>query len=545
MNDELIDDLNAFGKRLGSQSPTRSVFDASLSSLYEQPFLKKVLSEWWGFTPLPFQELLLRHSLAVDNPDSRSLAYKNFSVSLPRQNGKTEFIEERLAVALTVLGERAVYTSMREESAKAIFDRFLDKIEAAKEAGSPLASFFPNLPTRGRKEKLITSVDPRTGKVFGQVRFNTRKGGAGRGKSESLIILDEAQDLTRGERDALTAGIATFKNGQVFYVGTPEPAESASTRGVSSTSGQGLASVFGEVRQASLKGAVHSAWFEWGIDKLVPASDKDAWYIANPALGYDLGKGRGIDEKFLESRLMDDESFAIEHLGFWGVQEKGRVIEFTRWMDQVLNNDEVKSFKGYPTVFSVKSTLDGSRVFTGLAVKKSDEEFFVEVLNDYDTSVPWVDSLYKELDMFYKSVKCKSIIIDGHTAVSSLIPALIAKNKWRVNGNKFKQGKVTIASPGDLTGGAAFLINAVNEKKLFHGSQSMMNAVVKDAGKRVYRSGGGFGFSSLSGSTIPEVLETIALALSDASKLKVNKLPEGTASVFSGGSGFGEFKPLF
>lgn len=505
-------------EKLGSQMPTKLIVsEENLPSFLDKQIVKKRLNEF-NMNLLEWQHFILRNSLSIKDS---SLFYKNVCLSVPRQNGKTEIIIARAFIGLIFLSEKMVYSSYREESANAIFNRLLDLIE---ESPSSIKAYFPNLPSRKVKEKIVESVDPRTGKKLGRIRFITRKGGAGRGLSESIIFIDEAQNLTAGENDALSGTIATFKNGQLWYFGTPEPAENAASLGTSSQKNNNSLNLFSEIRKKILKGLKYSFWAEWSIPKIVPRTEKSAWYLTNPSLGYEFESGKGITEEYLESRVSDDVSFAVEHLGFWSQQEKNSAIEITIWNDLFIEKEEINSFKNGKVSIAIKSNTDDSEIEIVTAIRKrNSRDVFVEVSKRLRMDIPWENDLWNFIKPYINNSKCSSIIIDGITATSQIKNILIQNGKWKVNGNRFKQGKITFAGSSDLSLSCANLIGAINEKSVFHNSQEVLDAAIADAAKRIFRSGSGFGFYSISGKTSANLVETVALALNEASKQRIEK----------------------
>ena len=498
----------------GNQVPTHCVKSAkSFSSFYSQSGVAEKVSEA-GISLMQWQSEILRESLAVEGGH---LHYKNVGVSVPRQNGKTEIVVARSLIGLIYLSESMVYSSYRDESAIAIYYRLLDIIELAPKS---IRMYFPILPSRKSKEKIIQSIDPRTGKKLGQVRFITRKGGAGRGMTESLIFIDEAQDLSDAEHDALSGSLATMKSGQIWYIGTPEPAESSATVGHTSQKNVNSTGTFGVIRKNIAKGLPRSFWSEWGVQTLVPKTDREEWYTANPALGINLGAGRGITEDFLESRAVSDLSFAVEHLGFWSEQEKNAAIDITRWNAQKVDKVD-ETFKGGRVYVAVKSSQDDSKIEIVMAVRsKKSRDVYVEVVASIDMSTAWESEAWGYLKSFVNSPMCAGIIIDGVTASTQIKNLLIQAGKWRAAGPRYKQGKVTLSSPAMLSVACAALVGAVNERVVFHMGQTQLDIAVDDAAKRNFRNGAGFGFFSISGKSSAALLEAAALALSEASQQK-------------------------
>lgn len=508
--------INVKVKRTGSPTPSTEVkSEIDYKSFYDKGSVKIRLQEF-GVNLLEWQEHVLRNSLAMNN----GLHYRNIGLSVPRQNGKTEIIIARIFIGLMFLKDSMVYSSYREASSDQIFERLYELIESSPRK---IKRYFPNLPSKKSKDKTIVAVHPESNKVLGKVRFMTRKGGGGRGMSEGVIFLDEAQDLTSGEMAAITAATATFTESQVWYVGTPEPAESAATMGTSSSS---VSSVFKNIRKQIKSGLKFSYWAEWGVDS-VNRDDKDGWYKSNPSLGHVLGEtGRGITEEYLESRTVDDTTFAIEHLGFWSEQDKNSAIEITRWDDVLIDIEDIKDeYSKGDTYVAIKSSLDNSRIDIAVSVKnnkKSVSAVIVELLDSIDGDSDWMSVVSLHMDQWLSSNRVKGIIVDGDTASTGIKNYMIQKGKWSRNRNTNKSGKVTIARASDVSSACANFITAINSKNVYHSGQSVVDIAISDAGKRLFgRSSSAFGFESISGKTNASMVETLALAVSLSSASRV------------------------
>lgn len=504
--------------RIGRQTPTKFVGDESLQSFLDNPLVAKQVASW-GIDTWVWQDTVLRNSLALKN---NKLCYKNVGLSVARQNGKTYIIIKRAFIGIIYLGENMVYSSYRAESMADIFIRMLEIIEEAPEA---LKMYFPDLPSRKTNNKIIIARDPKTGKKLGQIRFVTRKGGGGRGKSESVIFIDEAQDLTQAENDAMTAGIATFKNGQVWYAGTAADDNDSTSFGATSK-GEKFSNSFRTIRKQILNGLPNSMWAEWGLDKMTPKTNRDAWYEANPSLGLDANAEQALNEEFLESRAMSDESFNVEHLNYWSEQDKNSVIESSKWHDLKLTKDESKEmFKGGSVAIALKSDINDEKLDVAIAVrKKNGEEVLVEVVDSFDMQGPYIQKAWNFMEPYINNHKCKAIVIDGSTAKAQLKAILEANGKWISQKNKFRQGKINLAAPSDVSLSAALLVGYVNERKVYHMGQVPLDAAIEDAGKRQFRTGSGYGFYPISGKTSANLVEVVALALHEASKQRTTEV---------------------
>lgn len=496
-----------FEKKIGSQTPTRTNYvDEGLSSIIDFNEADNVF-KIFGINLFPWQKEILRRSLLLD--DKNNFKYFNVGLSVPRQNGKTEILVARMIIGMVLLNEDLQYSSYRASSANAIFSRVLDILENCDKSGRV---FFRELPTRKTNNKIIVCKDPKTGKKIGSVRFSTRGGGTGRGESFKVMLFDEAQDLNSAENASYQNTLASFKNAQAYYFGTPPSFEVASSRGT--TSGVADGKFFTNLREEALAGrSKNTLWSEWSVSKIVSKTLPEYWYTCNPSLNLDMGRGRGLTERFFEGSTGTDENFCVENLGFWSSQDRLSLINIGRWRDQAIEDFVVRErfVENCKIAVSVKSALDDSSIAVVLASRNSDNEIFVEVLSVFSMEQRWRDECYNIVKPFLSNGSCKKIVIDGSSAQQAFKEMLARDGRWRENGNKFSQGKVKMASSQDVVKACSGLVNGIIEKTIFHLDDENVDELIQDLGKRSFKTSG-YGFLSISGKTEAFIAEAIALA---------------------------------
>lgn len=513
--------------RKGSQEPTTKVVNEKSFSVLDTALFQGILSSW-GINLLPWQFLVLREMLATESSDSMIPAYKNFGLSAPRQQGKSEILIAYILIRIIYFRESVIYTSYREASALAIYDRMLDRIEN----NEILRDSFGILPSRNTKQVLkdIQAV-AHSGEQLGKVSFSTRKGGGGRGSGYNTVLFDEAQDLTSGEYDAFGATTFARLDGQLIYFGTPPSFEDSATRGMSSDKSD-RGRYFQGIRRRIVSGELpFSAWLEWGVDKLTPRTDIDAWYRVMPSLGYVFGDGLGLTAQHVASVTGTEESFNTEYLGYWASQSKERAIDITLWNDLKTKNPRLVNKQtvinaNTPVAVSVKSSFDEKKIYLVVASRRQDDSVFIEVRNIWKTDAPWTDELAQEVKKWAKNRKTSVVHIDGEIVKASLKQKLQQLRLWRSNGSQTRQNKIIMTSSNDLAAASSSFLTLIKEKRIAHIGQVQLDAAVEDSRKRLFgRSTDRYGFASMSGLT--DVTPVEAAAIASNAVLQTSKLKTG------------------
>lgn len=496
-------------EKFGNQSPTLSSYDESLKSFLDIQEVSDELVEF-GMKLYPWQELVLRASLSVLDGE---LYYQNVGLSVPRQNGKSEILVWRAFIGILYRKQKILYTSYNKDSAKAIYKRMQDIVE-----GSPKLKKFIRVGDQHNKMEL-RAFDPRTGEALGYIEFHTRAGGKSRGESYDVIFFDESQFLTSGQVASATPTTATFKDSQVWYVGTPEPVDKAATMGATSriiSDGE-----FRRYRRDTLfKGKAFSCFFEWGVDSMVPKTDKKYWYQSNPSLGFKPSEGRGLTERSFMADNLSEEAFVVERLGFWSRQEKNSVIDAGTWESLEISKGEEKFYTSPSThdsvVLAIKTDYEDEWVNLAFAFTY-DGASFIRIGDSFPMSEPWVDKVVPIILKMVDYKKCKEIVIDGETAQQQLVQALRKKGKWPRGSSVKRSGKIVLATPNHARMAASNFVSKIVERRVFHGNQPQVNSAVYDAEKRVHGKTW-WGFRSISGKTKSSLVEALALAVWSATE---------------------------
>jgi hypothetical protein len=283
------------GALKGSQEPR---FALSPAASWSEADDAAFLAASYGLTPDPWQHLVLESWLGRNG--SSKWAASRCGLAVPRQNGKNGVAEIRELYGMVALGEKFLHTAHEVKTARKAFLRL--KFFFGEKANDPAAR-FPEL------NALVESVRSANGQeaIFlrngASAEFVARTQGSGRGFTVDVLVLDEAQELTEEQLEALQSTIssAPLGNPQTIMVGTP-PRSLA--RG----------DAFLRMRSLGVEGKNRRlSWHEWSVKGNVDHSDRKCWAEANPSLGGRLHLSVVLDEFDGLSR----DGFMRERLGVW------------------------------------------------------------------------------------------------------------------------------------------------------------------------------------------------------------------------------------
>lgn len=444
-----------------------------------------VLMAEYGYQLDEWQELVLDCWLGRDEAGRYNVT--SAGLSLPRQNGKNVCLEAREFFGLVVNGEKILHTAHQVRTSKKSFRR--------------LASMFTD--TRHPEvTDLVKSIRYTNGEESiellngGSIEFSARSRQAARGfDGISLVVYDEAQELTDDQVEAIMATLSASATGtrQLIYTGTPPypgcPGD-----------------VFRRRRTACIdEPGKHDCWHEWSVaaDGIadINISDADLWYMANPALGIRL------DEEFTaeEMRSMSKDGFARERLGWWTPVVEHKVeyaIPKDTW-------DACKSTEPKPegkTAYGVKFSADGSMVVLCGAVIPDSGPARISLIDMRPTGhgIRW---LADWLNDRYNKACC--VVIDGRNGVDVLVERI--SDTWRM------KGSVVRPSTKDMIAATGTLMDALAEQSVtWFWQQGTLEESAITSVKRPL--GGGWGFGG--DNSIP--IEAASLALWGAMNSKRN-----------------------
>ena len=412
------------------------------------------LDEW--------QQIVVDCWLGRDEADNYNVTSAGLAV--PRQNGKNVCIEARELYGLIVNGEKILHTAHQVKTSKKSFRR--------------LAAMFTD-----KRHPEITDIVKTIRYTNGEecieldnggvIEYSARSRQAARGfDGVSLVIFDEAQELTDDQVEAIMATLAASSTGtrQIIYTGTPP---------YPSCPGE----VFRRRRHICLTDAgKHDAWHEWSLaaESLdeVNVGDTTLWYMTNPALGIHLTE----DFTREELRSMSVDGFARERLGWWMPIAKtviDKAIPEELW--DACASDELKP--DGKTAYGVKFSADGTEVCLCGAVTDALGVTRVSLIDRKPTGLgtQWLANWLNER---YKVASC--VVIDGKNGVDVLIDKI--SETWRYKGSVIKpNAQIVIAA-------ASLVMDGLNEKTItWYRQQTQLRDSAVNATKRPISGGWGFG----------------------------------------------------
>lgn len=433
--------------------PDRSTTDGSDAAL--------LMSEY-GYNLDDWQKMVIDCWLGYD--DTGKYNVTSAGLALPRQNGKNVCLEAREFFGLVINGERILHTAHQVRTSKKSFRR--------------LAAMFtdkrhPEITDIVKQIRYTNGEEQIELDNGGSIEFSARSRQAARGfDGISLVVYDEAQELTDDQVEAIMATLSASATGtrQIIYTGTPPypgcPGE-----------------VFRRRRTVCMaEPGRHDCWHEWSVaaDSVdqIKTDDTSLWYMTNPALGIRL------DEEFTseEQRTMSPDGFARERLGWWSP-----VLEHTE--DYAIPSDlwdECKSFEAKPegkTAYGVKFTPDGASVALCGAVIPKEGNARISLIDQRPTGqgTKWLADWLNER---YNKASC--VVIDGRNGVDVLIDKI--SQTWRL------KGSVIRPTVRDVIASVSTLTDALNEKSVtwFEGQEMLRESAVTSV-KRPIAGGWGFG----------------------------------------------------
>lgn len=440
------------------------------------------------FYPSQLYELELMLARKKDG----SPAAQTIGISKPRQNGKS-YAARYYAIYMADFEHRSVlYSAHHSSTTKKMFDAICGLVDN-KERFPEFANDIKNI-TRGRGYEGIYFKDWQDENgVFhagGCIEFATRTNAGARGGTYSVIIIDEAQEMTADQQEGMLPVISAAADAkdksklpQQIYIGTP-PAPTCN------------GTVFLKMHNtAHAKDKSETWWLEWSIKKLeeiTPSTAIKLAYETNPAMGHRIAE----DTVKNEFEQMQIDGFARERLGWWNPTAAEKIdyaIDKNKWgacKSNLLKPDG-------KTAYAVKFSPDGSEVVLAGAVIDANEIARISLIERKPMSqgTRW---LAEWLNARYTKACC--VVIDGRNGTELLIDRI--SDTWRV--------KDSIIRPGakDVVAATTLLIDAINEQKItWYELQADLDESAKTAIKRPI--GGGYGFGG--DNSLP--IEACSLAL--------------------------------
>ena len=421
-----------------------------------------LLMETYGFELDPWQRTVIDCWLGKDEQDKYSVT--SAGLCLPRQNGKNVCLEAREFFGLVINGEKILHTAHQVRTSKKSFRRLAAMFTDKR---------FPEITDIVKQIRYTNGEEQIELTNGGSIEFSARSRQAARGfDGISLVVYDEAQELTDDQVEAIMATLSASSTGtrQIIYTGTPPypgcPGE-----------------VFRRRRTVCLDEAgKHDAWHEWSIAAEsiaeIKIDDTSLWYMTNPALGIRLSE----DFTAEEMRSMSSDGFARERLGWWAPvlsAKQDMAIDANAWAECASTDPKPEG----KTAYGVKFSVDGSvAALCGAVIDKEGKARISLIdIKPMAYGVRWLSDWLNE-----RPTKASCVVIDGRNGVDVLIDKIA--DRWRAKGSIIKpNSKEVLAAVGMLT-------DAVNERSLtWYKPQEILNESAVNATKRPFSGGWGFG----------------------------------------------------
>lgn len=408
------------------------------------PDVVEMFEDEGGATFYPCQRDELEIMLARNRDGGPSAL--TIGISKPRQNGKS-YAARFYAVYMGVFEHRQVlYSAHHSTTTNKMFKALCNLFESPE-----------RYPEFARDVKSISHVRGYEGIYFkdwqddagffhdgGCIEFATRTNSGSRGGTYSVIIVDEAQELTSEQQEAMLPVISASADvsdvermPQQIFIGTPP---GPACRGT----------VFREMHDAAHSDEKGNTWWlEWSIaDKnplqtiTSPESALEAAYETNPAMGYRIAEKTVINE----FETMSVDGFARERLGWW-VPQVENIAEYaipaTLW-DACASEYPKPDGK---TAYGVKFSIDGSEACLCGAVIPREGPARVSLIDRKPTGmgVQWLADWLNER---YGQACC--VVVDGRNGVDVLIEKIAPV--WKMKDSVIRpRARDVIAATSTLT----------------------------------------------------------------------------------------------
>lgn len=484
--------------KTGRQTPTFSVVGKYAYSYGAE--VVEMFEDEGGATFYPSQKHELELMLARDaNGEPSALT---IGISKPRQNGKS-YAARYYAVYMGVFEHRQVlYSAHHSTTTNKMFNALCNLFESPERYPDFAADVKKISHVRGYEGIYFKDWKDEQGILHdgGSIEFATRTNSGSRGGTYSVIVIDEAQELTDEQQEAMLPVISAASDvsdvdrmPQQIFVGTPPNATCHGT-------------VF-----ANMHDTAHSEtpgnvwWLEWSIeansiDKF--EGDKQQAlkmaYETNPAMGYRIAEKTILNE----FETMSIDGFARERLGWWAPAVRERIdhaIEVSVW-DACASDEQKPEGK---TAYGIKFSPDGSEVCLCGAVV-SDDMARISLIERKPTGygLQWLADWLNER---YKKASC--VVIDGRNGVDVLTDKISGVWKYK--------GSVIRPTARDVIAAVSMLMDCLNEKTVtwFSAQEELRNSAINSTKRPI---SGGWGFGGIDSAPI----EACALALWGAKTCK-------------------------
>ena len=335
---------------------------------------------------LPWQRYVLTDMLKVDK--TGKWRRKTNLLLVARQNGKTHLARIRILAGLFIFGEmNIVAMSSNRGMALDTFRKVVDVIEDN-----------PHLMAQVKQIRVANgqeSVELLSGARY-EIVAATRDGS--RGKTADLLYIDELREIDEDSWTAAKPITRARPNSQIF---------------MTSNAGDAFSTVLNDLRSRCLSypPATMGFW-EYSADDFAKITDKDAWYQANPALGY------LIDEETISEAIATSsvEASRTETLCQWVSALK------SPWPYRAFEDLTVQDLKIEPgrlTIFGMDISVNKKMASLVAGQVQDDGKVAVGVIAQFESQVA-IDELKMAIEVNEWAMKYKPrmICFDKYSTMS-------------------------------------------------------------------------------------------------------------------------------
>jgi hypothetical protein len=373
-----------------------------------------------GLDLYPWQVTASRY-LTAKGPTGHPL-YREVAVVVARQNGKTRLLLP-LVISRMIAGDHVIHAAQHLRM-PGDFHRELAEVLVAK-----FPQYVPGkrgISWRAGQE----SIHLNTG---GDYKIVAATGGAPRGLTADLVVIDELRELTD---DRFLGGIKptmiSRANAQIVYLSNAGTSDSVVLNGVRARAGQDQ----------------RLAYLEWSAPSELAPDDVSGWVQANPAIGHKEGLLDNLADEYRAASLGGTmANFETEHLCRWVAAMDERLVKPGDWAEQ----EFVDSGTPIRAVMAVNMDPSGERASAVIAWAEGDKI----ILDVHDTVGSPIDVAllgpdlatlananrvttiafdpYTDADLVRYMRKPKSINGREYASASEKFVRLVAERRLRVN----------------------------------------------------------------------------------------------------------------
>jgi len=475
--------------RHGAQEPTFTTAPPACDLDGEGAYAVEVL-ESYGVQFMPSQRYEMQLYLARDA--SGDFAAKTVAVSKPRQNGKSYAARFYALWCACVLGLGVLYTAHQGKTVRHMFKEltsFIMQTPDFRRLLVPKGGIYRAAGSEG-----IYFVGP-DGKPGGYIEFQTRTQAGGRGSSYSVCVIDEAQEYTEAQQEAIqptlfaASDVGRRISQQMIYLGTPPGEKCTGT-------------VFRDMHDKAHAGALYGAWWlEWAADEVPDASRPDdaleVAYRTNPAMGYRIRPATILDAL----GAMTPEGFAREVCGWWAPYTVGDVlIPESLWTRTASKDPAPEGVRA----FAVKIEPGGTYAALAVAVRPAQGPARVELVRLYDTT-HGLEELRRDVQRVARTAA--EVVLDGGGYAQTLAGRLIRAGA--------PEKLIKRPTAVDVATASTNLLAMLKEGAVTHYAapgQAVLDDSATKTTRRPVGRGGGFSFATTQ-DAYAEPIEAAALAL--------------------------------